>query len=74
MGSFGVNTVCPLPGSWINHVFECKLCFDKFVTFLVKGSGPGFSLCCRPSALTAAGMEGFGKLFGRFERLWEALM
>ena len=22
LGSFDVNTVCPLPGSWINHV-EC---------------------------------------------------
>ena len=21
LGSFDVNTVCPLPGSWINHVF-----------------------------------------------------
>ena len=20
LGSFDVNTVCPLPGSWINHV------------------------------------------------------
>ena len=24
LGSFDVNTVCPLPGSWINHV--CILC------------------------------------------------
>ena len=38
LGSFDVNTVCPLPGSWINNVPG-------------KGGGPGFSLCCRPSAL-----------------------
>ena len=38
LGSFDVNMVCPLPGSWINHVPG-------------KGLGPGFSLCCRPSAL-----------------------
>ena len=24
-GSFDVNTVCPLPGSWINHVLLCFL-------------------------------------------------
>ena len=22
LGSFDVNTVCPLPGSWINHVYD----------------------------------------------------
>ena len=38
LGSFDVNMVCPLPGSWINHVPG-------------KGSGPGFSLSGRPSAL-----------------------
>ena len=42
LGSFDVNTVCPLPGSWINHV-EC--------IFPGKGIGPGFSFSCRPSAL-----------------------
>ena len=26
LGSFDVNTVCPLPGSWINHV-----CLNRFV-------------------------------------------
>ena len=37
-GSFDVNTVCPLRGSWINHVPG-------------KGLGPGFSFSCRPLAL-----------------------
>ena len=25
LGSFDVNTVCPLPGSWINHVLVVGL-------------------------------------------------
>ena len=29
LGSFDVNTVCPLPGSWINHV-EVLGCFERF--------------------------------------------
>lgn len=36
LGSFDVNTVCPLPGSWINHVesrlWECRV----FVAFADK--------------------------------------
>ena len=50
LGSFDVNIVCPLPGSWINHVSR-----EPFMPMSLpaKGGGPGFSLSGRPSALTA---------------------
>ena len=35
LGSFDVNTVCPLPGSWINHVVCIFTCFsENEVTFV----------------------------------------
>ena len=53
LGSFDVNMVCPLPGSWINHVSEPRYGYLKMrkVFFPGKGLGPGFSFSCRPSAL-----------------------
>ena len=29
LGSFDVNMVCPLPGSWINHVVCIFMCFSE---------------------------------------------
>ena len=50
LGSFDVNTVCPLPGSWINHVPS-------------KGVGPGFSLSGRPLALDRTLLERGRRIF-----------
>ena len=52
LGSFDVNTVCSLPGSWINHVpfIVAHSCHQSHV-FPGQGVGPRFSFSCRHSAL-----------------------
>ena len=37
LGSFDVNMVCPLPGSWINHVV-CILCTYLYDSVLMRCS------------------------------------
>ena len=76
LGSFDVSMVCPLPGSWINHVlFTCHL-------FLLLEALQGFVRLLK--VLEVFGMvwkvlEGFGSLcetlqgFGCFGRFREAL-
>ena len=50
LGSFDVNTVCPLPGSWINHVVRLweLLVLEGFGKFweALEGSA-GFAKFCK---------------------------